>query len=56
MLMSAWTEDLSPHTLNQKFTYGRNAECSGNEGTFELSGCYENKCYNPYINANSKSL
>ena len=26
----------------------------GNEGTFELSGCYENKCYNPYLDATKK--
>ena len=50
----AWTEESSPHTLNQNFTYGANATCSGNESTFELSGCYENKCYNPYVNSYQK--
>jgi hypothetical protein len=50
----AWTEESTPHTLNKNFVYGANALCSGNEGTFELSGCFENKCYNPYVNATQK--
>ena len=51
---AAWTEESTPHTLNKNFTYGANALCSGNEGTFELSGCFENKCYNPYVEGSKK--
>ena len=50
----AYTEESTPHTLNKNFTYGANALCSGNEGTFELSGCFENKCYNPYVDSSKK--
>ena len=51
---AAYTEESTPHTLNKNFTYGANALCSGNEGTFELSGCFENKCYNPYVDSSKK--
>ena len=45
---TSWTEESNPHTLNQRFTTGATLSCPTHEGDFTLSGCYENKCMNPF--------